>query len=206
MTTTAQWSDVGTALLGSWPNQIAAWGAEGIQAYLNELAARDVDPDRALVAIRRCPAGQKFPPSAPELAALGRTDPSIPTFAEMLVLLNGRGGVLHARVRSFKSSWESGERDRLDREAMMRRAYVAHPLVASFVERQGLGRLLSLNLDDEQFGEPRRRALQIAWEQHVEVTEDRDTAAIAAGGRRGQLGRFDPLAAIGAPTQIGDGR
>jgi hypothetical protein len=80
--TDTDWKPVATALLGSWPSQVASWGREALAAYVAELEARGVRPEAALVAIRSCPAEQKFPPSAPELAALARRDPSRPTFDE----------------------------------------------------------------------------------------------------------------------------
>src|SRR5690242_13937852 len=91
--------DVTTALLGTWPQHVAKWGDQGIAAYLAELAARDVTPDSAIVAIRSCPASQTYPPSAAELAALAHRDPSTPTFIEMVRLVFGSRGVLAAGRR-----------------------------------------------------------------------------------------------------------
>jgi hypothetical protein len=187
-------AEVATALLGSWPSQVAQWGREGIAAYMSELAARGVTPDRALVAIRLCPAGQTWPPSVPELAALARRDPGAPTFAEMMTLVFGDGGVLTARTAVRKGPWGAGERDQLDREAMLERAGEMHPLVGSFVERQTLDYLRQLNLEDE-YGAIRRRDLQRDWDAHLAAVENRDVTALTTR-RRGEIGRLDPLGVL----------
>lgn len=189
------WSRVGRALLGAWPNQVAAWGPDAIAAYVEELQARGVDADAALTAIRCCDADQRFPPSAPELAALARRDPSIPTFAEMLQSIVGSGGVLKARAQVRKASWNDGEREQLDDEAAWRRADELHPLIRPFVEQQSLDRLRSLDLDDPKWGEARRKQLADAWAEHVDTHEHRELVAIATS-HRGRLAKLDPLAAL----------
>lgn len=174
----AEWKPVGAALLGSWPSNVGSWGAEALAAYIAELQARGVDPEQALVAIRSCPAEQKFPPSAPELAGLARRDPSRPTFDEAYQMIYGPGGVL-----GFKRS-----------------GVVVSPWVLAFVEQYGKARLDLLPVDGDHSGIV-RRDLQQSYEQFLEATEGREVAAIASG-RRGQLGRFDPAAAIEAgPNQ-----
>lgn len=188
--------EVKRALLGSWPGTITAWGKDAFAAYIGELQARGLEAAQVLTAVRTWPAGSDFPPSAPNLAAAALHDPSVPTFPELLVLLNGPGGILNARARSHKSSWEAGERDRADADAIRERASRAHPLVALFVERIGIDRLRSLGLDDPQFGEARRRSLEKEWRDHVDTMGDRDVRSLASGGRRGELGRLDPLAAL----------
>jgi hypothetical protein len=190
-------TDVTNALLGSWPSQVAQWGREGIAAYLSELAARDITPDQALVAIRACPAGQKWPPSAPELAGLVRRDAAIPTGPEALELIFGRGGVLSARTPIRKGSWNAGERDAANKQAMTERAAGMHPLIGAFIEREGgLERLVRLDLDDLEYGEVRRHQLVMSWHEHVSACADRELSAIAAGRRNEGLQRLDPLAAL----------
>jgi hypothetical protein len=195
MNSESSWHEVGQGLLGSWPSQVAAWGAEAIAAYVAELGARGLTPDVALVAIRSCPASQKWPPSAPELAGLARRDPSVPTASEMITLIFGRGGVLSARTKIRKGSWDAGERDQADRDAMLEWLADMHPLVASFADREGLDRLRGLNLDDVEFGGARRRMLEQRWGEHLEAMENRDVALLTAG-RRGEMAKLDPLAAL----------
>lgn len=187
------WNEVGQALVGSWPSQVSMWGRDGIAAYLAELEARGVTFEAALVAIRSCGAEQKFPPSAPELAALARRDPSRPTFEEAYRLIYGAGGVLNAPVR-----YTGGpiiDRDAKKEDAMRARMADIHPLVASFIERFGLGRLQALEIDHDVYGEANRKQLREAWDRHVEAIEGREIAAIASGRRDGLRG-FDPLQAI----------
>ena len=200
------WFDVGRALLGSWPSQVNSWGEDAIEAYLAELQARGVAADAALVAIRACPAGQRFPPSAPELAALARTDAAAPTFSEAAALIFGPGGVMKARTGARKVFWEIGERDRLNEIAGWERVSEMHPLIGAFIEREGFSRLRDLNLEDEQYGAMRRAQLQKSWEAHCEAMRGRELAAVAQG-RRGELGSFDPLTALRLqkPAEITNG-
>jgi len=172
------WARVATALLGSWPSQVASWGKEAIAAYAAELEARGVSADAALVAIRSCPAEQKFPPSAPELAALARRDPSRPTFDEAFQMIYGPGGVFGVK----------------------RRDVVVSPWVLAFVDRCGRERLRLLEVEHDDYGGLKRQELRHSWEQFLEANDGRELAAIAQG-RRGELGRFDPLRTL--PTARG---
>lgn len=178
------WKPVVNALLGSWPSQVTSWGREVIAAYCQELQARGVSPERALIALRSCPADQRFPPSAPELAGLARTDPSRPTFDEMIAQLYGPGGVF-----GFKRS-----------------SVTISPWVEVFVDRHGRERLRMLEIDDPTEGKWRRRELEQAWEAFLEATEGRAVHEIAARSVRGTLSRVDPLALLPQrPVGIGAG-
>ena len=173
------WKSVATALLGSWPNQVAAWGREGLAAYISELQARGMTPEAALVAIRSCPAGQKFPPSAPELAALARRDPSVPTVAELMAQLYEAGGVF-----GFKRS-----------------GVTISPWVLKFAEDKSAW-LRGLPIDDPVEGKWARKDIERAWDAFLSVNAEREVAEIATRSARGTLGRVDALAAI---EQIGGG-
>lgn len=93
-----------------------------------------------------------------------------------------------------KGWWEQGERDRLNAEAAWELAGELHQLIGAFVAKQGLERLrrLQSQLDDPEWGAKRRNELAQEWEECVEAGETRDVAALVAG-RRGEMGRFDPL-------------
>jgi hypothetical protein len=197
MTPAVTWRDVGRALLGSWPDRVAAWGEEAIAAYVEELGARGLTPERALAAIRSCPAEQRFPPSAAELLGLARHDPSTPTFPEVLRLIYGTGGIL--RARPAETSWpDEGERGRAYNEAARKRAAELHPLVASFVDRLRFDWLRNLELDHPDYGDIKRRDLAAAWDAHVETMDGRDLAALVMHPRGEGLHRHDPLSALGA--------
>lgn len=191
---------VGRALLGSWPGTVAAWGADAIAAYLAELQARGLSAEGVLIAIRTWPAGTDFPPSAPNLAAAARRDPNAPTFAEMLELVYGRGGVLRARPAQRVFAGEA-ERERAWRAAALERAALMHPLVTGFVASQGVARLRMLPLDDPDYGPIRRKELAAEWAEFVERNEGREVAALVAG-RRGEMGAFDPARALAAVPNI----
>ena len=188
--------EVGQVLLGSWPGTVSAWGREAIAAYLGELKARGLSAEEVVFAVRSWPAGSDFPPSAPNLAAAARKDPSKPTFDEMVALVYGPRGVL--RARPSESSWaDEGERGRAYNRAALERARELHPLVGSFVARYGVERLRMLELDHPEYGALKRRDLLASWEAHVEAMGKRDVALSIAGRGRGELSRVDPLAALG---------
>lgn len=168
------WNFVARALLGSWPSQVASWGREALGAYLHELEARGLSPEDALVAIRACSADHKFPPSAPELAALARQDPSRPTFDELLTQLYGPGGVF-----GFKRS-----------------DVVLSPWVLKFVEDKR-DWLRNLPIDDDDEGKWERIRLKESWDAFCQATEGRAVHEIASRSGRGALGRLDPLAVLG---------
>jgi hypothetical protein len=183
--------DVARALLGTWPNQVAAWGREAIAAYCDELRHRDVTPAQALVAIRACPATQAFPPSVAELAGIAREAESpTPTFEEALRGIYGKGGIVRARPdeRMFDTL---ADQARAYRDARHARAAAAHPLVGTFAVNYGVEELYHLPINDPEWGPVRRRELAEAWERHVKTADRRQRVAIAAGDRPRGLHQFD---------------
>lgn len=187
----SDWKPVARALLGSWPQQVTGWGKEGIAAYLEELAERGVTPDGALVAIRSWPAGSDFPPSAANLAAAARRDPSVPTADDFYRLVYGPRGVLFARA-----PYCDGEYEYSHDEAARRRADQIHPLLGAYVRRYGVQRLRMLEVDHDTLGGLKRRELAESWEQFLEATEGRDLAQLVAP-RHGEMARLDPLTSVG---------
>jgi hypothetical protein len=199
---------VGKALLGSWPQQVAAWGPQAIAAYVNELAARGLTPDETLVAIRTWPTPtdptRDFPPSASALAAHARRDPDRPSFEEMWAQVRL---CLAARSPVRKARWEPGERAELDELAALERAAKPDikPLVEAFIRHQGgPSRLRALDLDDpgNEHREARRHDLRGAWEEFCSKADERGVAALIGGVRRGEIGRVDPLPAITGGSQV----
>lgn len=162
------WKPVANALLGSWPTQVNNWGREVIAAYCHELETRGVSPDAAVIAIRSCPADQKFPPSAPELAGLARHDPTRPTFDELLHQLYGAGGVF-----GFKRS-----------------GVTISPWVLKFVEDKRTW-LHELPVGSPDEGKWARLRIKEAWDAFLAATEGREVHEIASRSARGGLGRPD---------------
>ena len=214
---------VARALLGSWPSQVAGWGEEAIAAYLEELEARGVTAERALVAIRSCPENQAFPPSAAQLAGLARRNPDEPTFPELLEAIYAADGVLRPRtgraqamrariaacVRGCDDGWVYDEAANANRpcecrgvaepvtdEMRLARADELHPLIGGFVRAHGLPHLSRLNPDDSQWGEANRRRLKDEWEEFCDREDARDVAQLVVGGRRGELVQFHPGAML----------
>lgn len=192
--------DVATALLGSWPSQVASWGKSGIAAYLAEVGARGVTPHQALVALRSCEADQKFPPSAPELAALARVDPDVPIWSEAFDKIYGRGGVLCARPSYPPGGWTGDELQVAQDKLALERADGFHRLLGAFVRTQTLRRLRMLHVDDPDHGELVRKELGKDWDQFVATTDRRQIAAIASGDQRHGLRRVDPTSFLGSQT------
>lgn len=191
------WRDVGRALLGSWPSQVASWGREAIAAYCAELQARGLTPDAALRAIRSADAGPA--PTAPSLAKLAHIDPEQPATAELVSLIYGPGGAMRARTPPGASYESEAQMLSARDEARLERAWDIHPLLGLFVDSYGVRRLAMLEVDHDEYGAKRRRELEEAWEGFCERNAHRDRAALAAGRKR-ELGRgprrLDPVRAI----------
>jgi hypothetical protein len=174
-----------------WPAKFESSAEDAWFVALEGFEAQDViESLRAMLA-----RGGTFRPSVAEVIGQIRRDPAVPTAAEMITLIFGRGGVLSARTQIRKGSWEAGERDQADRDAMRERLADMHPVVASFVDREGLDRLRALNLEDAEFGGARRRMLEQRWGEHLEAVESREVAVLTSG-RRGEMAKLDPLAAL----------
>lgn len=145
--------------------------------------------------------GHEFRPSVSQLVAAIRRDPSRPTFAEALRLVDY---CLRARpertgaVTTYDN--EADRRRRFDNAVLERaRSEQVHPLVGAFVARQGVERLRTAGLTDPDYGGARRAQLEREWHEHVDTFDGREVAALAqmqARGTGGQLQRFDPLAAL----------
>jgi hypothetical protein len=174
---------------------MTAWGKEAIAAYIGELEARGLEAREVLVAVRTWPAGSDFPPSAPNLAAAARRDPSKPTFDEAIGLIRA---ALRAWNRPLTGNF-ANEAEMLKARAQQvtNRTRDVHPLVAAFIHRRGIEQLQKdiAELGDDEWGGARRAELRKAWEEHCEAFDGREAAALVAG-RRGQLGQFDPLAVL----------
>lgn len=189
-----QWGTFATLLRRGWPGDFPTADAKAYRVLLD-----DTDPAVAVDAIRRLlHAGNRFRPSAAEILGAANTDPSRPTFDEAYRLIFGSRGVLKARP-DHQRFRDVGEHSRARRQAALDRAQTMHPLVASFVATQDPDRLRELPLDDPDWGRKHRADLEDAWNRHVEANTGRTVAALASG-RRGELARLDPLAALGIPA------
>ena len=162
-----------------------------------------IEPEPAIAAVRQLVhEGQTFRPKPGEIAKLARRDASCPTFEEAYELMFGRAGALRARPAAgqvFGGTHAEAERalQQSKRDAVLERAAGMHPLVRSFIELQGVERLLTLPVEDPDYGELRRTELRDAWDRHVQAGEIRQVAALAAGSDPRHL---DPLAALGLRT------
>lgn len=200
MWTDETWAKFFDLLDNGWPGDLDPDATDAYQVLLD-----GTDPAMIVEALRRLlHRGARFRPSAAEILAAAREDPSKPTADEALELIFGRGGVLAARPKRRVGIILADEREQLLEEARRDRLAAMHPLVAAFVERQGgLRRLARLNLDGPDADgidrtELRRRELAMAWNEHVEAFDGREVAALASPrSTAGQLTRFDPLAALG---------
>lgn len=192
--TEQEWAMFFELLDKGWPGELDPNDAPAYRVLLS-----GVDPDQVVAGVRRLlHRGARFRPSAAEILAAGRQDPGRPTFLEALRLIFGVGGVLRARPKVRRYS-DPGHRRRLENAAALERAAGMHPLIGAFIERQGLDRLRELQLEDPDYGTLRRKELEAEWNAMLERFDERDVAAAAlpAGdARRGQLRRFDPLAAL----------
>lgn len=188
-------ADVAQALLGTWPTQVAAWGKSGIAAYLAELGARGVTPAAAVLAIRSFDPDADFPPSAAKLASVARRDPSRPTGLEIVDVLWGPGGVMHARSEYPNGGFRgpSGRED-ADDTARMDAAVAKGPLVTAFLGSVGLAAVKAQDPIDAELTEGeasmRRNWLAKQWEAFQDRKGERDVAELIAARH------LDPLGAL----------
>jgi hypothetical protein len=196
------WESLCLLIEEGWPGEFDETAAKAWRLFLDDYTA-----DQVMVALKTLVArGGTFRPSVAEVVAAIRKDPSLPTFEEAMKLIYGRGGVLRARPRE-STFRDSAEMARAYHEARLERARDLHPLVSTFVDRFGIDRLDSIEINHPDYGDVKRKDLRDAWDRHVEAMDGRDVAALASGRRRGELGRLDPLEALGIkkPAQIGSG-
>lgn len=193
--TTTEWDAYAALLAEGWPGEFTDAASSAYRVLLD-----GVPPQQAAEALRRLlHEGHRFRPSASELLAAARHDPSQPTWAEAYQLIYGRGGVLGARPTV--SPWGSeGERRRLCDAAAAARSARMHPLIGGFCRAQGLSYLRSLSVDCPDWGTKHRRDLERAWDAYVAAADGRQVAALAAGTGRAGLRRLDPLGALGRPA------
>lgn len=195
MITDNEWEGLCLLVEEWWPGEFT-----DVTATAWRLALDDFGAEKVLAALTaRLALGGRFRPSLAEVFAQIRNDPDKPTFVEAYTAIFGTGGILRARTKVRKGSWEAGERGRLNDEAACQRAGELHRLIGGFVRDQGLDLLRSLNLEDEEWGGARRKLLADDWEEFLDKNEGREGAALAVGGRRGKLGKFDPLRALTEP-------
>ena len=147
-----------------------------VQASAYRMLLSDYDADQVMTAIRVLVArGQVFGPTPGELVAVIRQDPDRPTFEEAYKGLYGPGGVFGIKRSSVTVS----------------------PWVTAFADYAGKDWIRLLPVEDPDTGKWARRELEQAYDRFLLATENRAVAELA-GGRRRQLGRFDPLAALEA--------
>lgn len=194
---------VATELLGTWPGTITQWGKAAFAAYVDTLQHRGLTADQVLTAILTWPAGSDFPPSAPNLAAAARRDPSAPTSAEAVQLVEH---VLRAYPPYTGPVTVETQRER-ELAAIVERARTVHTRVGGFIRSYGLARIRNIDLRSPEWGAANRRMLEKAYAEWEERNEGRQVAALVGDGQHG-LARLDPLSAIRRPTvgELGQGR
>lgn len=139
-----KWDAIGLLLENGWPGEFddAAQGA--YRALLH-----GYDPEQVAVALRvLVRRGNRFRPSAAEIAAEIDADPGRPTWSEAYRLMFGQRGLLTIRPGA----------------ACLRRAEDKHPLLAAFVRQEGYERLRMLPVHDPDWGEKVRRDLEASWD------------------------------------------
>lgn len=183
-------TDIARCLLGTWPSQVAVWGEDGIAAYIGELRARGIDPDHALMAIRSYDPDADFPPSAAKLAQVARRDPAAPTGLEVVQLLWGQNGAMHARAPYPAGGWRGDDRKHADDQAQIDRATAFHPRVVAFIQHVGLDAVKARDPRGEQYGEANRNWICREWDAFTEKANERGVAEMLSATN------INPLAAL----------
>jgi len=163
-----QWDAFAALLQAGWPGDFNEAERKAARVLLD-----DVEPAQVIVALKRLlHSGRKFypRPAVSDLLAELRSEPERPTFDE-----------------AYPTIYRSAAKGLIPTGL--------HPLIAAFIEHQGLERLGQLPLDDPDWGEKHRRDLRAAWIEHVESWNGRQVAAIASGATGPR--RLDPASALG---------
>lgn len=194
------WLRLFNLLDNGWPGSLDPQDAKALRVLLDGIGF-----DRIEQGIKRLlHQGATFRPSAAEILAAARHDPTRPTLEEAIVLIRS---ALRARPPKPWTWPDEGARQRAIHEARRAALTDSHPLVASFADRMGLDRIDAL-LADVTPGEDRhgrrtdpatwaRKELRDAWDRHITATEGREIAALAAGTGHEGVRRLDPLTALG---------
>lgn len=188
-----EWETVCLLIDQGWTGEFTDAQAAAWRVFLADYTA-----DQVLAALKALVArGGRFRPSVAEVVAQIRSDPSRPTFDEALVLI--RHALRAYNLPLVGDYANEAQMIRARHRRVRERAEDLHPLVAAFLARRDIGRLMDEVAElDGEYGPVRRRELEAAWEAHVVACEGRDVAALVAP-RRGGLARLDPLAALNAP-------
>lgn len=178
--TTPEWDAFCGLLEEGWPGEFTDEARTAWRVLLD-----GAQPSAAVQALKRLLfAGSRFRPSAAELLAELRRDPSTPTWDEAWMLIQ-------RAIRAHRTD-----------EQLLAALDAHHPSLRAWVERFGAQRLRMLPVGDPQWGEQRMRELRESWERHMEASETRQVAALASGSGREGLRQLDPLAALGGQRQI----
>ncbi len=174
-----QWEAFTGLLDEGWPGQLTDSAGDAYRVLLD-----DINPATAARAVKALLRTSKWRPSAAEIVQACETDHRRPTFDEAF-------HILFEHPRSPLKAKTTGE--------AVQRAMAFHPLIARFVQVMGRDHLAMLPVFDPDYGRVRRQELRTTWQEIDETTRGRDIAAMVAGSgeRRGQIGRFDPLRALG---------
>jgi hypothetical protein len=186
--TDAEWEGFAALLEEAWPGEFSEEASSAWRVLLDSTPPQKAGETLTILLHQ----GRRFRPSVSEFLAAMRNDPSRPTFAEAFQLIYGQRGILRAEspVKRFVTAAD-------EQQAQRGKMSEVHPLVRSFVERQGIERLRNLPLDDSEWGNKHRRDLEGEWDRHCEAFEGREIAVLASGN--GDLKQLDPLSAIPRP-------
>lgn len=204
--TDEQWDTFCAMLQGGFPKDFEDEERSAYRIFFDE-----VDPQLAILGLKRVVfAGTfTFRPSVSELMGAIRNDPSVPTFDEALQVirhaLKAKGPSADEISRKTGSTFINEDTEKRERRAAIQaRLSEAHPLVGTFVARQGIGRLRNLPLDDADWGEKTRRDLEAAWDEHVDTTDHRKVAELTERSGRGAPGKLDPVGVLGLKPGASD--
>lgn len=159
------------AALAAWPGEFTDAKRAGYAAVLD-----DENPDAVLAAVKRlAKRGGSHRPSPSEISGEIRSDPTRPTFDEVLAQL----------VRAVQV--------RPDAAVLERGAGWMHPYALAFLKSFGVDRFRRLEIYDDDYGDLRTRELRDAWMRFETVAETRERHGLElAPGRNGTLRQLEP--------------
>lgn len=198
--TQVEWDAFATLIEEGWPGEFDDAARKAWRVLLDSL-----EPERAIECLRRLLLeGHTFRPSVSEFLAAARRDPARPTWDEAYILIRRAMRQQSRNVRARSEPLMIRARCQVMQDWL---GWIS-PFVAGFTAQQTFARLTQLPLDDPAWGQKTRRDLERAYDRYCETSDAREVAVIASG-HPGELGRLDPLTALGLnkpkPEQLREG-
>lgn len=193
-----EWNVIEGLLKNAWPGQWTDGTGPSYRLLVGDYPAAAVLESLRVLTRRAA----RFRPSAGEIVSEMHVDAAQPTWDEVYDAIYGSGRLMKVRL-PYTGPVEYANRGELEavRDALiLEHARAFHPMITAFVEVVTPARLRTLELEDPQYGELRRRELRERWQEFAVTASERMVRGLplVTGGRTaGELKRVDPKGLLG---------